>query len=714
MAAKYKVIFKDIKNERWVIEFHPKDYNGTAIELRPGEVPLTIEYETSDNKFEPVLGKTITVSFKTGGIDVSDLYTIDPMGIKVLIYRDYQLWEAGFVNCELFSVTHTRINADVSITANDGLGAIDRLDYFETYSQEWDFDIASLKQVILNCLQGFTISRYVVMFDYKETNHTTGMDVIDNIFVDPSNYIDEDGESFSKRKVLETLLTPFGLSLRIVNSMVLIYDASLIANASYEVRRYNSDFADPTTLTITKKIDFSDHNEIKWATDAESTIISGFNKIIVNYLPSPDNRKLFPFTKDKVPNVYSFANCFDTTPDTPVPPLNPKTPGTPANPDVPRIGNWFNESKVFNAPINKTTGALIQPDLSYYGIEFNGILPDYYSNYGYMRSNSLQKTASEVLVFHQPYPYNVHTLYLTIKGGRIKYSPDYIKIKINMGIWEGYFFYDSSVEERQITLYQTRMYIKIGSYYGVWDQATKTFNMTATTETWNQVEIEDNKGSFMNNDFDFEFNIAQITHAGNFEIKINNNYSWIQNYAGGRELPSEYCYTVFNSFEVLPAGKEIDASAKEYVAYTTKNFKKEKTIEINHGDYRRGGILDRGCLWVSNTIPCRQWYRASIGNARMYNIFQMLLNTYHSNYYKEYLQLKGEIKGTNLLKENISAPPTFENFGFLIGIKETNWLGNRVFMVSGGTFYAATNRFEGTFTEIMPNDANLIVQGVLT
>ena len=85
-GLKYTIPFKTLSDLDCVVELHEIDYTGATIELKAGATPLVIDTETVD-VLKPIRGSGATIEV-FGGSYLQDLYTSNPLGIKVIVRAD--------------------------------------------------------------------------------------------------------------------------------------------------------------------------------------------------------------------------------------------------------------------------------------------------------------------------------------------------------------------------------------------------------------------------------------------------------------------------------------------------------------------------------------------------------------------------------------------------------------------------------------------------
>lgn len=213
---------KNSKSVEWTvaIEGQPREIAQPSLDL--DVVSAEIEW-TSVDKIEPVQGSSLSLTLVSpSDRTLTELYKVAPATLFVTIMRDGELWWMGAIDPELYSEPYTTDKGyEVTITASD-FGVLDRLDFDLT-------GIASINDIIKGCLNRMypDFFKHRISDFYRSTSidgETTAVDLT-KLYVDTSNFYDEDGKPMTWREVLEAVLQPLGLRMvqRCAGSGVLFY-----------------------------------------------------------------------------------------------------------------------------------------------------------------------------------------------------------------------------------------------------------------------------------------------------------------------------------------------------------------------------------------------------------------------------------------------------------------------------------------------------------
>lgn len=233
---------------------------GDDTELHFAPDGAVIEWPSTE-RHEPVEASACTLTIiSPGDRTYTGLYAERPGQVRLNLYLDGQLWWSGELDPELYEEPYERrADYEVVLTFTD-LGVLDRIPYdFRTTGR------ASLCTLITEALgrAGQPDRSITNMFDLRRSADDSRALTTDDISVDMSNFIDEDGKPMTWRQVLVSILTPLGLRITGRQGHYYVYDLpTLLATA-------------PT--------------KIRWATDSQTLGVDKvYNNIKVCYSPYGD------------------------------------------------------------------------------------------------------------------------------------------------------------------------------------------------------------------------------------------------------------------------------------------------------------------------------------------------------------------------------------------------------------------------------------------
>lgn len=213
-----------------------KDHSGSATEVRfPGESPVVIEWPETD-KIEPLQGSSCTLKL----ISASDrqflnLHDSADGDVRLDIYRDDDLYWSGTLDPESYEEPYSYASEyEVSLTFYD-FGILERLNWDAT-------GISSFGDIVERCLDDLSGISYSELVKRISTTPSVGA-IWNNVYVDNSNFYDEDGQAMTAQDVLRGILQPFALRLIQRSGNIYLYDLNNVYDDSAREVYWTSDDA---------------------------------------------------------------------------------------------------------------------------------------------------------------------------------------------------------------------------------------------------------------------------------------------------------------------------------------------------------------------------------------------------------------------------------------------------------------------------------------
>lgn len=265
----------------------------TAIQIIGDNKPFKVTYSKSKNKFETILGSGCDLDLVSEYASMFlNLYTSDMMEYQIRFYHGSNLIWIGYLNSELYSEPFNQTkNYTVSLTGNDGLALLERIDYLQSNGTNYTGYISNWN-VITNVLSklGLGWNKIYVGLSTTSSEITIGTSdtILSTTYSYNENYYTEDevDNAMNCKEVLETILKPLAATIQIVNGNVRIIDSNtLAAGGNQTFRRYNgTTFAYETNETI--NLSLGDITDIGVAdTDQTLNIVSSINKQRIMFSP---------------------------------------------------------------------------------------------------------------------------------------------------------------------------------------------------------------------------------------------------------------------------------------------------------------------------------------------------------------------------------------------------------------------------------------------
>lgn len=264
--------FQDIDGFNKRVSILDDDYDGQPYEVCGTDKPFTIEYPQKD-PFNPIKGSGCQIEFLYKGDEsfVREMFTSDINRFRVVL-RDLNTnlidW-SGFLNSELYEEDYGYDGEETgivySMTGNDGFANLSRYRVTDEHQ-----DTLTLYSVLKMCapiigldledVESFnrTLSENVQENDFycnsdidlipSYENDSSGeggaYGIFGNVYLNKTNYLDEDGKYLTLREVLEETLRPYrlhvvkvGSNVRIQSINTRVSTGSDILYDAYDVQR---------------------------------------------------------------------------------------------------------------------------------------------------------------------------------------------------------------------------------------------------------------------------------------------------------------------------------------------------------------------------------------------------------------------------------------------------------------------------------------------
>lgn len=275
----YRIGYQDSHDNNCHVDILRRDYTGNITELEAAPDPFIINFSGRE-KYTPIIGQGATINFIVDGdFSLRSLYSNDMLEHKVKAYRESHCWWEGYINTEVYTESLNACVSELNITANDGLALLTRMPFKDAgFLSPWNV----IKNII-NKLRLDLNNIYLSINQYEKRMNSLSSP-LHQLFVDLTNYYDEQGDAMSSREVLEEILRPFGASLFIQDSNLIIIDNEELKKDVIEFKIYNSEFNYITNKSIDNTIDIE---SVDWFNQPSLDIIAGYNKKIIRYSPYP-------------------------------------------------------------------------------------------------------------------------------------------------------------------------------------------------------------------------------------------------------------------------------------------------------------------------------------------------------------------------------------------------------------------------------------------
>lgn len=126
LGTKYRCEWTDDLGSYWRVDFQLDPDPGTITKLQASGEPLFIEWlGEDDNLDQHIMGSRMTLNVEvTQDFELIDLFTVENLSIRTLVYHDYELFWSGFVLANNYQEPYDSPSFTVSIVATDCLGLL--------------------------------------------------------------------------------------------------------------------------------------------------------------------------------------------------------------------------------------------------------------------------------------------------------------------------------------------------------------------------------------------------------------------------------------------------------------------------------------------------------------------------------------------------------------------------------------------------------------
>lgn len=288
----YFYYFRDLNNVLHTVEVWKYAADGTIIssEVRGDADPFIVSYPETSSKFDPVRGSGCSLNLVSStSMQFMGLYTAGFKDYMVKLYMGSALIWCGYLDSEIYTEPFNELeNYTVSINGTDGLALLDRFNYIQDDGTHFtgiskQFDI--LKFIIQKLGLPFNSVNIYLSTTATGTIPAVGETLLNVTYSNNSNFYNEDGDPETLRKVLESILQPYGAFIVQSGGSLYITDTQAIASTGlgamlkYDVSlNYIEEVAVNANLGDLSDIGFTSENQ-------QLSTVPGVNKEIVRYSP---------------------------------------------------------------------------------------------------------------------------------------------------------------------------------------------------------------------------------------------------------------------------------------------------------------------------------------------------------------------------------------------------------------------------------------------
>lgn len=288
---KYYFSFKDIDNRNnYSVELLPYGDQSIIFEvLNPAVSPFVVK---SDSElFGPLITSGATISIVEKKI-IMDLYTSDPHGVQVLLKNNNTVVWRGYLTENAYTQEYNDVLAEMQLEAVCQLSTLSNYRFDRPYSK-----MMSVTDIIRKCVivSGGGYENIYIQEHVKESSGSAGF-CLDRIYIQNSNWYDENSDAMTYKEVLEEILTYYQLSMKAIGNNIYISD---IKCKSRNYMRYFGSNYDQSSMAVLSDLSMDIDNIDSRGTGNTLDIKGIVNKINVLSNFKSDSEFIPKFDKEK-------------------------------------------------------------------------------------------------------------------------------------------------------------------------------------------------------------------------------------------------------------------------------------------------------------------------------------------------------------------------------------------------------------------------------
>jgi hypothetical protein len=295
LQKKYYYTFKSLDGKVNLVEIWQNTATTlTAEEVIPGSMPFSVELPDLDNKFQPVWGKGCEINLisDTDMKFFAGLYHVDKKEFIVKHYIDTVINFIGYLNSEMSRESYSyTTNYPIQVIGNDGFALLERIQFVQTTGDIYT-GVKSLFEILTIIIDRIELPFEAINIALSTTSAviTIGADdtILHHQYIDCANFINEDGEAETMRKVLDSILQPFAAVIVQEAGAVWITDIHTKAGAAditFKSFVLSTTWDYDTDIIISQALSISTVGYSGTESDIERS--GGKNKQVVSYSPYP-------------------------------------------------------------------------------------------------------------------------------------------------------------------------------------------------------------------------------------------------------------------------------------------------------------------------------------------------------------------------------------------------------------------------------------------
>lgn len=271
MGLRYRIPFKDFKNNSYVVEVHRADYQGEPTELRGASSCFVVSGTDEDFMYTPIRTSTATINILDSEL-LLDLYSINNQYAPVKLYKNGVLEWTGYIKPEQFTQPYVPYTQNVSVECVCALATLENIEYVQ-FSSNGNITMFELVKTLIEKLKGSYLGVYIPNV-YGKTA-LVDVDVLKDIVLIENNFI---SEGMNCLEVMEAVCKFLNWTLFDIGGYLYFIDSDW--NGEY--RLYNQELS--SYSTVQRNSIFIQDIGYNGSSSNTLDIIHGYNKASVKAL----------------------------------------------------------------------------------------------------------------------------------------------------------------------------------------------------------------------------------------------------------------------------------------------------------------------------------------------------------------------------------------------------------------------------------------------
>lgn len=268
MGLRYRIPFKDFRNNSFVVEVHREDYTGEVTELTGAPSCFVVSGTDDDFVYIPVRTSTATLNVLESDL-LLDLYSINNQYAPVKLYKNGVMMWTGYIKPEQFTQPYTPHPQSIGVECVSALSTLENVEYKEQTLEGTVTMWGLLKYLIASAKGGY---RGVYIPRVYGKSYAMNTNVLEEIKLIENNFLNEE---MNLMEVLEAVCKFLNWTVHDVGGYLYFVDADWTG----EYRLYDEALSTYTTASgnevIVQNVGYngSDGNTLD--------VVPGYNKASV-------------------------------------------------------------------------------------------------------------------------------------------------------------------------------------------------------------------------------------------------------------------------------------------------------------------------------------------------------------------------------------------------------------------------------------------------